>query len=270
VQVNYLGFPGTMGVDYMDYILADATVIPPDQRGFYTEQVVYLPDFYQANDTRRRIAERAPSRQEYGLPDQAFVFCCFNNSYKITPEIFDVWMRLLGQVEGSVLWLLQHNEVTPRNLRREAERRGIALERLVFARGIPLDEHLARHSLADLFLDTLPYNAHTTANDALWAGLPLVTCTGSTFPGRVATSLLRAVGLPELIAGSSAEYEALALKLAQDRELLASLRTKLAHNRDTSALFNSERFARHIEAAYTAMWERAQRGEAPESFAVDP
>ena len=270
VQVNYLGFPGTMGVDYMDYILADATVIPPDQRGFYTEKVVYLPDFYQANDTRRRIAERAPSRQEYGLPDQAFVFCCFNNSYKITPEIFDVWMRLLGQVEGSVLWLLQHNEVTPRNLRREAERRGIALERLVFARGIPLDEHLARHSLADLFLDTLPYNAHTTANDALWAGLPLVTCTGSTFPGRVATSLLRAVGLPELIAGSAAEYEALALKLAQDRELLASLRTKLAHNRDTSALFNSERFARHIEAAYTAMWERAQRGEAPESFAVDP
>ena len=270
VQVNYLGFPGTMGADYMDYILADATVIPPDHRGFYTENVVYLPDFYQANDTRRRIAERAPSRQEYGLPDQAFVFCCFNNSYKITPEIFDVWMRLLGQVEGSILWLLQHNVVTPRNLRREAEQRSIAPERLVFAQGIHLEEHLARHRLADLFLDTLPYNAHTTANDALWAGLPLVTCLGSTFPGRVAASLLRAVGLPELIAGTLAEYEALALQLAQDPARLAALKAKLERNRATCVLFDAERFARHIEAAYAGMWERSQRGEAPESFAVDP
>jgi protein O-GlcNAc transferase len=270
VQVNYLGFPGTMGADYMDYIIADAAVIPPDQRGFYTEKIIYLPDFYQANDTKRRIAARAPGRQEYGLPDQAFVFCCFNNSYKITPEIFDVWMRLLGQVEGSVLWLLQHNEVTPRNLRREAEQRGIAPERLVFARGIPLDEHLARHRLADLFLDTLPYNAHTTANDALWAGLPLVTCAGSTFPGRVATSLLRAVGLPELIGDSLAEYEALALQLAQDRDRLAALKARLDRNRATCVLFDAPRFARHIEAAYAVMWERSRRGEPPESFAIDP
>jgi len=270
VQVNYLGFPGTMGADYMDYIIADAVVIPAQQRAFYTEKVVHLPDAYQASDTRRRFAERAPGREEYGLPDRAFVFCCFNNTYKIAPDIFDVWMRLLDQVEGSVLWLLQHNEVTPRNLRREAERRGIAAERLVFAKGVPLDEHLARHRLADLFLDTLPYNAHTTGNDALWAGLPLVTCCGSTFPGRVATSLLRAVGLPELVAGSLAEYEALALKLARDRELLASFKTRLARNRDTCALFDAERFARHIEAAYAVMWERSQRGEPPESFAVDP
>jgi predicted O-linked N-acetylglucosamine transferase (SPINDLY family) len=268
VQVNYLGFPGTMGADYMDYIIADAVVIPPEQRAFYTEKVAYLPDAYQANDTGRRFAERAPTREEFGLPDQAFVFCCFNNTYKIAPDIFDIWMRLLGQVEGSVLWLLQHNEVTPRNLCTRAEQRGIAPERLVFATGVPLEEHLARHRLADLFLDTLPYNAHTTGNDALWAGLPLVTCLGSTFPGRVAASLLRAAGLPELIAGSLAEYEELALKLAQDRELLASFKARLARNRDACALFNSERFARHIEAAYAAMWERAQRGEAPESFAI--
>jgi protein O-GlcNAc transferase len=270
VQVNYLGFPGTMGADYMDYILADATVIPPDQREFYTEKIVYLPDFYQANDTKRRIAERAPTRQEYGLPDRAFVFCCFNNSYKITPEVFDVWMRLLGEVEDSVLWLLQHNEVTPRNLRREAQQRGIAPERLVFAQGVHLDEHLARHRLADLFLDTLPYNAHTTANDALWAGLPLVTCAGSTFPGRVAASLLRAVGLAELATGSLAEYEALALQLAQDRDRLAALKARLERSRATCVLFDAARFARHIEAAYATMWERSRRGEPPEGFAVDP
>jgi protein O-GlcNAc transferase len=204
------------------------------------------------------------------LPGQGFVFCCFNNTYKITPDVFDVWMRLLGRVEGSVLWMLQHTELTPRNLRREAESRGIAPERLVFATGLPLEEHLARHRLADLFLDTLPYNAHTTGNDALWAGLPLLTCEGTTFPGRVAASLLRAAGVPELITGSLAEYEAMAVRLAEDRVLLASLKAKLAANRNSCALFNPERFARHIESAYTVMWERAQHGEAPESFAVTP
>jgi protein O-GlcNAc transferase len=270
VQVNYLGFPGTLGADYIDYIIADKVVIPPDEAEFYTEKVAWLPDCYQANDTKRRIAERMPTRQEQGLPEQGFVFCCFNNTYKITPDVFDVWMRLLGRVEGSVLWLLQHTELTPRNLRREAESRGIAPERLVFASGIPLEEHLARHRLADLFLDTLPYNAHTTGNDALWAGLPLLTCEGTTFPGRVAASLLRAAGVPELITGSLAEYEAMAVKLAEDPALLASLKTKLAENRSNCALFDPERFARHIEAAYAAMWERAQRGEAPESFAVEP
>jgi protein O-GlcNAc transferase len=270
VQVNYLGFPGTLGADYIDYIIADKTVIPAGEAEFYTEKVAWLPDCYQANDTRRRIAERMPTRGEQGLPEHGFVFCCFNNTYKITPDVFDVWMRLLGRVEGSVLWLLKHTELTPPNLRREAERRGIAPERLVFATGIPLEEHLARHRLADLFLDTLPYNAHTTGNDALWVGLPLLTCEGSTFPGRVAASLLRAAGVPELITRSLAEYEAMALKLAEEPELLASIKTKLADNRGSCALFDAGRFARHIEAAYAAMWERAQRGEAPESFAVEP
>jgi protein O-GlcNAc transferase len=270
VQVNYLGFPGTLGAGYIDYIVADKVVIPPDEAAFYIEKLAWLPDCYQANDTKRRIAERIPTRQEQGLPEQGFVFCCFNNTYKITPDVFDVWMRLLGRVEGSVLWLLQHNELTPRNLRREAESRGIAPERLVFATGIPLEEHLARHRLADLFLDTLPYNAHTTGNDALWAGLPLLTCEGTTFPGRVAASLLRAAGVPELITGSLADYEAMAIKLAEDPALLASLKAKLAENRSSCVLFNPERFARHIEAAYTTMWERAQRGETPDSFAVEP
>jgi protein O-GlcNAc transferase len=270
VQVNYLGFPGTLGADYIDYIVADKIVIPPDEAEFYTEKIAWLPDCYQANDTTRRVADRVPTRREHGLPEQGFVFCCFNNTYKITPDVFDVWMRLLGRVEGSVLWLLQHHELTPRNLRREAESRGIAPERLVFATGIPLEEHLARHRLADLFLDTLPYNAHTTGNDALWAGLPLLTCEGTTFPGRVAASLLRAAGVPELVTRSLAEHEAMALKLARDPELLASHKAKLADNRGSCALFNAERFARHIEAAYAAMWERTRRGEAPESFAVEP
>jgi protein O-GlcNAc transferase len=270
VQVNYLGFPGTLGADYIDYIIADKVVIPPDEAEFYSEKVAWLPDCYQANDTTRQIADRTPTRREHGLPEHGFVFCSFNNTYKITPDVFDVWMRLLGRVEGSVLWLLQHTELTPRNLRREAESRGIASERLVFATGVPLEEHLARHRLADLFLDTLPYNAHTTGNDALWAGLPLLTCEGTTFPGRVAASLLRAAGVPELIAGSLSEYEAMALKLAEDPALLASLKRKLVESRGSCALFNQERFARHIEAAYAAMSERAQRGEAAVSFAVEP
>ena len=270
VQVNYLGFPGTIGAGYIDYIIADRQVIPPEQEACYTEKVVYLPDTYQVNDSRRRIADRAPTRAEAGLPDSGFVFCCFNNHYKITPDIFDIWMRLLNKVAGSVLWLLENNAAASRNLRREAEARGVASERLVFARMIQHEEHLARHQLADLFLDTLPYNAHTTGSDALWAGLPLLTCQGTTFPGRVAASLLKAVGVPELITSSREEYEALALALATRPDRLAGIRGKLARNRATHPLFDTDRFRRHIEAAYTTMWERQQKGEPPESFAVAP
>ena len=270
VQVNYLGFPGTLGAGYIDYIIADRQVIPPEQEACYTEKVVYLPDTYQVNDTRRRIADRVPTRAEAGLPESGFVFCCFNNNYKITPDIFDIWARLLNQVPGSVLWLLEDNAAASRNLRREAAARGAASERLVFARMIPHEEHLARHPLADLFLDTLPYNAHTTGSDALWAGLPLLTCQGTTFPGRVAASLLNAIGLNELITHTLVEYEALALELATNRERLAGIRSRLAENRATYPLFDTDRFRRHIEAAYTTMWERQQRGEPPESFAVAP
>jgi predicted O-linked N-acetylglucosamine transferase (SPINDLY family) len=206
-----------------------------------------------------------------GLPERGFVFCCFNNSFKITPEVFDIWMRLLKEIDDSILWLSPANSSAPDNLRREAEKRGVAPDRLVFASRVPLNEdHLARLQHADLFLDTTPYNAHATACDALWAGVPVLTCSGASFASRVAGSLLGAVGLPELISGSPEEYEALALKLARDPALLGSLRQKLARNRNTFPLFDTDRFTRHIEAAYTVMWERAQRGEPPQSFAVGP
>ena len=265
IQVNYLGYPGTMGAGYIDYILADPTIIPEDQRAFYTERVVWLPETYQINDNRRRISERTPTRGECGLPDTVFVFCCFNNTYKITPEIFDSWMRLLRATENSVLWLYEGDSAAAANLRREAEKRGVSSQRLIFASKMSPADHLARHRQADLFLDTLPYNAHTTASDALWAGLPVLTCLGTTFAGRVAGSLLRAVGLDELVTHSLEEYEALALKLARDPSCLASLRDRLARNRNTFPLFDTERVTRQIESAYTMMWERYQRGEVPKS-----
>ena len=270
IQVNYLGYPGTMGADFMDYIIADKTILPFDQQQFYTEKIIHLSDSYQVNDTKRKISPQTPTRADAGLPDQGFVFCCFNNNYKINPQIFEIWMRLLQSVDGSVLWLLRGNASAEANLRKEAMRRGVDPTRLLFANRLPLEDHLSRHHLADLFLDTLPYNAHTTASDALWAGLPVLTCQGETFAGRVAASLLHAVGLLELATTKLDDYEALALKLARDPALLAGIRAKLARNRETCPLFNTERFTRHIEAAYTNMWERWQRGEPPESFSVKP
>ena len=269
VQVNYLGFPGTLGPACWDYIIADRFVIPEDGRRNYGEKVVHLPDSFMANDSGRRISARTPTRSEVGLPESGFVFCCFNNAYKLTPDMFDVWMRLLKQVEGSVLWLSAANRIAVENLRGEAEKRGVAPDRLVFAPRVPLNEdHLARLRLADLFLDTRYYNAHATAADALWVGVPVLTCAGSTFAARVAGSLLHAVGLSELVTTSVADYEALALKLARDPALLSELRQKLASNRTTHPLFDTERFTRHLESAYTTMWERTQRRAPPASFAV--
>ncbi|MEP7182938.1 MAG: tetratricopeptide repeat protein [Betaproteobacteria bacterium] len=271
VQVSWLGYPGTMGAGWIDYIIADARVIPAAADVHYAERVVRLPDTYQVNDRTRRIDERTPTRAECGLPESGFVFCSFNNSYKITPDVFDVWMRLLTRVPGSVLWLLEGNATAARNLRREAERRGVAPERLVFAPRMPAALHLARHRLADLFLDTLPVNAHTTASDALWAGLPVLTCVGVAFAGRVAASLLDAVGLPELIVDRLADYEARALELATTPAALSALRDRLARNRTTHPLFDTDRFRRHLEGAYVMMRERAERaerGEAPTSFGV--
>jgi predicted O-linked N-acetylglucosamine transferase (SPINDLY family) len=268
VQVNYLGFPGTMGAEYMDYIVADRHVIPEDQRQYFTEHVVYLPDTYQANDSKRKISVQARTRAEAGLPEHGFVFCCFNNNHKIMPGMFDIWMRLLQQVEGSVLWLLEGNAMVSANLRREAQRRNVAPHRIVFAPRMKLGDHLARHRLADLFLDTLPHNAHTTASDALWVGVPVLTCVGTTFAGRVAGSLLNAAGMPELITTSLEDYEALALKLARDGKLRAGIKSKLARNRATCPLFDTDRFRRHIESAYIMMWDRFQRGEPAASLSV--
>jgi predicted O-linked N-acetylglucosamine transferase (SPINDLY family) len=271
VQVNYLGYAGTMGKSHWDYILADRFVIPDASRHAYVEQVVALPDSFMVNDDRRRISDHVPSRAQAGLPERGFVFCCFNNAYKITPDVFDIWMRLLRQTEGSVLWLSSLHHAAIANLRREAQARGVAADRLVFAPKIARnEEHLARIRLADLFLDTLYYNAHVTAADALWAGVPVLTCPGVTFASRVAGSLLGAVGLPELITTSLSDYEMLALRLAGDPALLSSLRQKLARNREAFPLFDTARFARHVEAAYVAMWERSRRGEPPCSFAVEP
>jgi predicted O-linked N-acetylglucosamine transferase (SPINDLY family) len=268
VQASYLGYPGTMGADFIDYLVADETVVPREHGRHYAERIAWLPGSYQANDARRRISERAFTRAEAGLPAAGFVFCCFNNSYKILPATFDAWMRLLARVEGSVLWLLHDNDQAASNLRREAGRRGVAPGRLVFAPRIPLADHLARHRLADLFLDTLPYNAHTTASDALWAGLPVLTLAGESFAGRVAASLLHAVGLPELVARTAGEYEAMAFELASDPARLAQLRQRLQEGRSAAPLFDAPRFARHLESAFRLMHERHLAGLAPESFRV--
>ena len=269
LQVNYLGFPGTMGAPYIDYILADSTVIPDQNQSAFQEKVAYLPHSYLPNDSTRAIAQHTPSRTEAGLPQDGFVFCTFNNLSKITPETFDLWMRLLKNVEGSVLWLSQANPPAIRNLRREAEARAIAGHRIIFAPFVHApDEHLARLRLADLFLDTLPYNAHATACDALWAGVPIVSQLGTSFAGRVGASLLSTIGLRELIAHSTPEYEALALRLARNPGALAAAKGKLARDRSTQPLFDTARFTRNLEAAYQTMWERHQRGEPPTSFAV--
>lgn len=268
VQVSYLGYPGTTGADYIDYLIADETLIPTDCLRHYSEKIVYLPYSYQVNDSKRPIANIGGDRGEMGLPEKGFVFCCFNNIYKITPEFFDRWMRILTKVDGSVLWLLADDSGAASNLRDEAARRGVEESRLVFANHVPLVEHLARHHLADLFLDTLPCNAHTTASDALWAGLPVLTCLGQTFAGRVAASLLNGVRLPELIAASGDEYERLAVELAVDQSRLVDIRQRLAENRETAPLFDIKMFTRHIEAGYVAMHERFQANIGPEHIYI--
>ena len=250
VQVNYLVYPGTTGAQFMDYVLADRIVLPLDQQPYFSEKIVHLPGCYQANDATRLVPP-APSRAQAGLPPGGFVFCCFNNSWKITAPVFAIWMRLLDQLPGSLLWLLDSPAAD--NLRKEARARGIDPARLVFAPKLPPDAHLARHQLADLFIDTLPYNAHTTCSDALWAGLPVVTCIGKSFPGRVAASLLNAIGMPELVTTNAGDYEALALELAKNPALLKATREKLARGRTTTALYDSEGFRKGIEAAYEAM-----------------
>ncbi len=269
VQVSYLGYPGTIGAEFIDYVIADKTVLPFEQQPFYTEKIVHLPACYQINDSTKEISARTPTRQEAGLPDGAFVFCCFNNNYKIRPPVFDCWMRLLAAVKGSVLWLLTDDATAETNLRKEALARGIDPARIVFAGRLPLEDHLARHRLADLFLDTLPYNAHTTASDALWAGVPLLTCRGTGFAGRVGASLLYATGLPELVTTSLVEYEAQALRLAADASLLREIRERIKLNRLKFPLFDTNRTRRHIEAAYTKMWEIWQSGEPARSFSLE-
>lgn len=269
LQVQYLGYAGSLGADYVDYVIADETVIPEHNRAHYAEKVIWLPDSYMPTDCDRQIADRQPSRAEAGLPEDGFVFCAFNNVYKFSPETFDLWMRVLAAVPNSVLWLTAASEAAQRNLAREAELRGVARQRLVFAPYVTSnDDHLARLALADLFLDTLPYNAHASACDALWAGVPVLSQPGDTFAGRVGASLLRACGVPEMIVDSPASYEALALRLAREPSALSEVRSTLVRNRLSCALFDTTRFTRHLEAAYTTMWERHGRGQQPEPFSI--
>lgn len=268
VQVSWLGYPGTTGAKFMDYVVADKVVLPPPMQPYFSEKVVYLPHSYQCNDRSRPVLNTMVTREEHGLPEAGFVFCCFNNNYKILPPTFDSWMRILRSVPGSVLWLLEDNPFVGLNLRREAEARGVAPDRLVFAPRMDLDRHLARHTLADLFLDTWPYNAHTTARDALWTGLPLLTCAGRAFASRVAASLLHAVGLPEMVTETPQEYEARAIALASNPEELATLRSKLCAQIKTAPLFDTPRFARDLEAAYISMHARSQAGLPPGAITV--
>jgi predicted O-linked N-acetylglucosamine transferase (SPINDLY family) len=263
IQVSYLGYPGTMGAPYIDYLIADHTLIPEQSQCHYSEKIVYMPHSYQANDSQRQISNRIFTRAELGLPALGFVFCCFNNSYKIMPQTFDSWMRILKAVNGSTLWLLHDNPQTVKNLKQQAQRRGVEPERLIFAPRMPLPEHLARHRVADLFLDTLPCNAHTTASDALWAGLPVLTLAGESFAARVAASLINAVGLPELVTTNQDQYEALAVRLANDPQQLTHLRQTLAKNRTTSSLFDGKRFAKNLGIAYQRMHDIHLSGQKP-------
>jgi predicted O-linked N-acetylglucosamine transferase (SPINDLY family) len=260
VQVNFLGYPGTMGAPYMDYLISDRTLIPESCQHHYSEKIVYLPHSYQVNDAKRSIADTIFTRENLGLPPTGFVFCCFNNSYKITPGTFDSWMRILKRVEGSVLWLLEDNACVAKNLRREAAQRAVQAERLFFAKRAPIQEHLARQRVADLFIDTLPYNAHTTASEALWVGLPVLTCIGASFAGRVAASLLKAMDLPELVTSNREDYVELAVELASDARRLAGIKQKLANNRLTTPLFDTQLFTKHLEAAFTIIDERYHAG----------
>lgn len=260
IQINYLGYPGSIGADFIDYIIADKVVAPPASRDFFSEKLITLPHAYQPNDDQRAIADKSFDRAELGLPADGFVFCCFNNSFKISPAEFDVWMRLLRTIDGGVLWLLRDNAHAEANLRNEAIARGVDAHRLIFAERMPLPMHLARHRCADLFLDTFNYNAHTTASDALWAGLPIVTRQGKSFAARVAASLLHASGMPELITETAEDYERLALDLAANPARLAALRAQLAANRLTAPLFNSAQYTRDIERAYEAAYQRRIKG----------
>jgi predicted O-linked N-acetylglucosamine transferase (SPINDLY family) len=268
IQVGYLGYPGTMGNGVLDYLVADKAIVTEADHGQFAEKIVSLRS-YQANDSQRRIADVTVARSAAGLPREGFVFCCFNDPRKILPAMFDRWIRILGKVEGSVLWLAGHRPEAAQNLRKEAERRGLNPDRLVFAdRESRLEDHLARYRIADLFLDTLPYNAHTTASDALWAGLPVLTCRGASFQGMVAASLLQSIQLPELIAETADEYENLAMRLALEKGKLHDLRARLAENRLATLLFDTVTFTRNLEAAYVKMHQRCQSGLPPEHFSV--
>jgi len=266
IQVNFLGYPGTLGGNFMDYIIADQILIPEDHQKYYAEKVIYMPDSYQPNDSRKIISSIRLTRSECNLPEEGLILCCFNNPFKITPPIFECWMRLLHKIPNSILWLLTEDEITIGNLRKYAVNSGIDEHRIVFANRMPLNEHLARQKLADLFLDTIPYNAHTTGSEALFCGVPLLTITGETFASRVGASLLNALGLPELVTHSLEQYEDMAIKLLENSEMLNQLRDKVEQLRDTSSLFDAKQYLENLESAYLKIFELCLNGKIPETI----
>ena len=256
IQINYLGYPGTSGANFIDYIIADKILIPKESQKYYSEKIIYLPNTYQVRDSSLEISNKTFTREELDLPKNAFIFCCFNQNYKIIPNIFDIWMKLLKHVDGSILWLLEDNSIAVKNLRKEAKKRKIDPERIVFAKHMPMADHLARHECADLFIDTFPYGAHTTCSDALWAGLPIVTLIGKSFASRVAGSLLNAINLEELITTTEKEYEKLIMELANNSYRLKEIRNKLHKNRFTKPLFDTKLYTKNIELAFTKIYEK--------------
>jgi tetratricopeptide (TPR) repeat protein len=268
IQVSYLGYPGTIGASFMDYIIADKIVIPEENQKHFSEKIIYLPDSYQVNDSTRKISNKKFTHKDFDLPEDHFIFCCFNNSYKINPIIFDIWMNILKKTKKSVLWLLEDNSTNKKNLQKEAKLRGVSEDRIIFARRIENSEHLARHKLADLFLDTLPYNAHTTTSDALWCGLPVLTCSGNNFQARVASSLLNAIGLPELITNSLYEYQELAIKLSNNKNI-TEIKNKLYNNIKSTPLFNTKNFTKYVEEAYTKIYELNQNNLKPKNIFIN-
>jgi len=269
IQVNYLGYSGTMGAEYIDYIIADLTIIPEDKKKYYSENIVYMPNCFMVSDTKSKISKKVFTREDSGLPNEGFVFCCFNNHYKITPKVFTSWMRILTKIDGSVLWLSEANITIINNLKKQAERSGIDTNRLIFAPRLKFKEdHFNRIKLADLFIDTLPYNAHTTCSDALRMGVPVLTCIGKSFASRVAASLLNAVNLPELVATSREQYESIAIKLASDPEKLKLIKEKLASNLSTTPLYDSPLFTKNLESAYKTMYDSYQKGLKPDHIYV--
>lgn len=268
IQISYLGYPGTTGCNTMDYLIADSVLISDQNRKFYTEKIIYMPNSYQINESKKKISTKKFTRKDFGLNEDSFVFCCFNQTYKILPEIFNLWVKILKNVENSIIWLLSDNKISELNLKKEFNKNGIDVERIKFAQRLPLDEHLKRHSLADLFLDTYPCNAHTTASDALRTGLPLITLSGQSFASRVSASLLVSLDLNELITDNQDDYVNLAVKLAKNNELLNEIRNKLKENIKNKSLFNSKLFTKNIEIAFEKVYENYSKGKKPDHINI--
>ena len=269
IQVNYLGYPGTLGANCIDYIIADKTLIPLESQEYYSEKIVYLPNSYQPNDAKKKISKKIFEREKVGLPKNNFVFCSFNQSSKILPNTFDIWMNILKKVDNSIIWLLESNLTTRENLKNQADKRGVDSKRIIFAERLPIEEHLARHKIADLFIDTFPYNGHTTTSDALWAGLPVLTLQGETFASRVSSSLLNALGLPELVTKNSIEYEKKAIELGNNLTKIISLKKKIETNKLNKPLFNTKLFTNHIEQAYIEMQKKYLEKRLPENIEIN-